>query len=113
MLMYLANNTCHDIAHVVHACDRYTHQPKKSHATTIKHILRYLKGTDDKAMLIRPNNSQELNCYIDSDSAGNYNSYPDQDPTSTKSRTGYVILYQGCPILWVSKMQTQYVLFPQ
>ena len=42
--------------------------------------------------------------------AGLYPVYPDQDPNSIKSRSGYVILYQGCPILWVSKMQTQFAL---
>ena len=108
--MYLANNSRPDIAHAVHACARFTHNPKKSHATAVKHILRYLKGTQDKGMLLRPNNLQELNCYVDSDFAGNYKSFPDQDPTSVKSRTGYVILYQGCPTLWVSKMQTQCAL---
>jgi hypothetical protein len=30
-----------------------------------------------------------------------------QDPVSVKSRTGYVILYRGSPLLWVSKLQTQ------
>ena len=110
MLMYLANNTRPDIAHAVHACARYTHYPKKSHATAVKHILRYLKGTCNKGMVIKPNHKEELDCYVDSDFAGLYPVYPDQDPNSTKSRTGYVILYQGCPILWVSKMQTQCAL---
>ena len=45
ILMYLANNTCPDIAHAVHACARYTYNPKKSHTTAVKHILRYLKAT--------------------------------------------------------------------
>ena len=110
MLMYLANNTRPDIAHAVHACARYTHFPKKSHATAVKHILRYLKGTSDKGMIIKPNDIQELNCYVDSDFAGAYAVYPDQDPNSTKSCTGYVMLYQRCPLLCVSKMQTQCAL---
>jgi len=110
MLMYLANNTRPDIAHAVHACARYTHNPKKSHATAVKHILRYLQGTKEKGMIIRPNHIHGLDCYVDSDFAGNYSTYPDQDPNSVKSRTGYVILYQDCPILWVSKMQTQCAL---
>ena len=110
MLMHLTNNTRLDIAHIVHACARYTHSPRKSHATAVKHILRYLKGTQNKGMILKPNNTQALNCYVDSDFAGNYQVYPDQDPTSTKSRTGYVIFYQGYPILWVSKMQTQCAL---
>ena len=45
MLMYLANNTRPDIAHAVHAFARYSHIPKQTHATTVKYILRYLKGT--------------------------------------------------------------------
>ena len=110
MLMYLANNTRPDIAHAVHACARYTHHPKKSHAGAVKHILRYLKGTMDKGMILDPSNKHELDCYVDSDFAGQYNQFNDQDPTSTKSRSGYVILYQGCATVWVSKMQTQCAL---
>ena len=110
MLMYLANNTRPDIAHAVHACARYTHNPKKSHATAVKHILRYLKGTMLNGIILNLNNTHELNCYVDSDFAGQYNQYHDQDQASIKSRTGYVIFYQGCPTLWVSKMQTQCAL---
>ena len=93
MLMYLSNNTRPDIAYSVHACARYTHYPKKTHATAVKHILRYLKGTSDKGMAIKPNHKEELDCYVDSDFAGLYPVYPDQDQNSTMSRTGYVILY--------------------
>ena len=107
MLMYLANNTRPDIAHAVHACARYTHKPKKVHATAIKYILRYLKGTMLGGIIVNPNNKHEINCFVDSDFAGQYNHFKDQDPISTKSRTGYVILYQGCPTLWISKIQTQ------
>ena len=110
MLIYLTNNTRPDIAHAVHACARYTYNPKKFHAIAVKHILRYLKGTHDKVLVIKPNNEQTLDCYVDSDFAGIYSHLTNQDPSSTKSRTGYVILYQGCPILWVSKMQTQCAL---
>jgi len=28
------------------------------------------------------------------------------DPSTAKSRSGYVILYAGCPIAWASKLQT-------
>ena len=85
MLMYLANNIRPDIVHAVHTCARYTYFPKKSHTTAVKYILRYLKGTSDKGMIIKPNDIQELNCYVDSDFVGAYAVYPDQDPSSTKS----------------------------
>jgi hypothetical protein len=32
------------------------------------------------------------------------------DPSTAKSRTGYVISYAGCPIIWASKLQTEVVL---
>jgi hypothetical protein len=32
------------------------------------------------------------------------------DPSTAKSRTGFVISYQGCPITWASKLQTEVVL---
>ncbi len=76
--MYLANNTLpYYIAHAVHACARYSHIPIQSHATAAKHILRYLKGTDTKGMVIKPNHVDTLECYVDSDFAGNYNVSPD------------------------------------
>ena len=63
-----------------------------------------------QGMILLPNSKHELDCFVDSDFAGNYKYFKDQDPSSTKSRTGYVIMYQGCPILWVSKLQTQCAL---
>jgi hypothetical protein len=33
-----------------------------------------------------------------------------QDTTCVKSRTGYVLTFAGCPILWVSKLQTEIAL---
>ena len=110
IMMYLANNTRPDIAYAVHACAGYTHHPKKSHAGAIKYILRYLKGTMDKGMILDPSNKHEIDCYVDRDFAGEYNPFHDQDPSSTTSRSGYVILYQGCPTVWVSKIQTQCTL---
>jgi hypothetical protein len=33
-----------------------------------------------------------------------------QDPSTAKSRTGYIIQYASCPLLWASKLQTQIAL---
>ena len=101
MLMYLVNNLRPDIAHTVYTCTRYTHNRKKSHATSVKHILKYLEWTYDKELVLKPNKKQALDYYVDSNLAENYCHYDYQDPTSTKYRTGYCILYQWCQILWV------------
>ena len=44
MLMYLANNIRPDIAHAVHACVRYSHNPKQSHATAVKQNFEISQG---------------------------------------------------------------------
>ena len=110
MLMYISANTRPDIAYAVHQAARFSHSPKDSHSTAVKRILRYLKRTQDKGLHLRPNNTHRVDCYVDADFAGNFAVEHPQNPESVKSRTGYIILYQGSPLLWVSKLQTQIAL---
>ena len=110
MLMYLAANALPDIAYAVHQAARFSHAPRQSHAIAVKRILWYLKSTEDKGMIMTPTEEHRVDCYVDSDFAGNFAVENAQDPVSVKSRTGYIILYRGSPLLWVSKMQTQVAL---
>ena len=110
MLMYLATNSRPDIAYSVHQCARFTHYPKASHAQGVKRILRYLKGTASKGMTMHPTDKYTVNCFVDADFAGLWGRENEQDPISVKSRTGFVIMFMGCPLLWVSKLQTQIAL---
>ena len=110
MLMYLAGNSRPDIAFAVNQAARFTHSPKQSHAVAVKRILRYLNGTTDKGMMLSPSSSLQVDCYVDADFAGLWGVEHDQDPVSVKSRTGYLIMFMGCPLLWVSKLQTQIAL---
>jgi hypothetical protein len=110
MLMYLAANTRPDIAFAVHQAARFSHAPKHSHSIAVKRILRYLKQTHDKGLIMTPTNELRVDCYVDSDFAGAFAVEHSQDPASVKSRTGYIIMYRGVPLLWVSKMQTQVAL---
>jgi hypothetical protein len=61
-------------------------------------------------MFISPQDSLRVDCYVDVDFAGLFTVEDKQDPVSVKSRTGYVILFKGAPLLWASKMQTQIAL---
>ena len=110
MLMYLSSNTRPDISYAVHQAARFSHAPKNSHAMAVKRILRYLKKTRDKGLVLSPGDKLTVDCYVDSDFGGLFASEDKQDPISVKSRTGYVILYRGSPLLWVSKLQTQIAL---
>ena len=110
MIGYLSGNTRPDILMATHQCARFNNNPKQSHENAIKRIVRYLRGTADKGIIFRPDKSKGIECYVDADFAGNWNSEDSQDPVSVYSRTGYVIKYANCPILWVSKLQSEVAL---
>jgi hypothetical protein len=104
---FLEKSTRPDIAYATHQCARFSIDPKDSHADAIKFIGRYLLGTKDKGLILKTDQDQQFECYVDCDFAGNW--HPDDamnDPSTAKSRTGYVIKYAGCPIIWASKLQT-------
>ena len=107
MLNYLAASTRPDILFAVHQCVRFAANPKLSHERALKRIVRYLKGTKDKGIILKPDPSKGVQCFVDADFAGGYANETKEDPISVFSRTGYVIFYLGCPLIWVSKLQTE------
>jgi hypothetical protein len=58
----------------------------------------------------KPESELKLDCYVDADFAGLYNVEDAQDPVCVKSRTGYVLTLGNCPLIWVSKLQTEVAL---
>ena len=110
MLLYLSTNTRPDIAFAVSQVARFTSAPKQSHAIAVKTIVRYLKGTRDYGTIIRPTGRLTLDLYVDADFCGLHKREPDHIPDSVRSRTGYVILLAGCPLIWKSQLQTEIAL---
>jgi hypothetical protein len=110
MLMYLCNTTRPDIAYAVMACARFSHDPREPHGKAVKRIVCYLKKTRDLGLVIRPTESHTLDCWADADFAGQYGKEDPQDPTSCRSRSGYVITLGGNPLVWSSKLQTEVAL---
>ena len=72
--------------------------------------MQYLKGTHNKGYILCPSEEKWLDCYVDTDFAGMWDTADSDDPSSVKSRTGYVIAFTNCPVLWVSKLQTEIAL---
>ena len=99
-----------DISYATHQCARFCSDPKESHAQAVKRIGRYLSGTKDKGLILNPNN-HSFDCYVDADFCGNWDRLnADVDPSTAKSRTGFVLMYGGCPLTWASKMQREVAL---
>jgi hypothetical protein len=111
MLNYLASSTRPDIAFAIHQCARFCVNPKRSHELAIHRIVRYLKSTSYKGYFLRPIISKStLDCYVDANFAGLWTPSTAHDPISVKSRTGYVIAFASCPLLWSFKLQSEVAL---
>ena len=109
-LNYLEKSTRPDIAFAVHQCARYSSDPKQSHSTAVRYIVRYLMITRDKGLILKPSQHSFV-CYVDADFQGGWDaSIAMTDSTTAKSRSAYIIMYGGCPIVWASKMQTDIAL---
>jgi hypothetical protein len=109
MLNYLCG-TRPELLFAVHQCARFGVDPKLSHERAIQRIIRYLKRTPKDGIILRPDTTRGLQCYVDADFAGSWSSADADDVSSVYSRTGYVIMYAGCPIIWVSNLQTEIAL---
>ncbi len=109
MLLYLGHSRP-DIAFATHQCTRYTFAPKQSHEDALKRIGQYLKGTLENGLILNPSDDLKIDCYPDTDFAGLWNHDEKQDPHCVCSQTDYVIYLSDCPVLWISKLQTEIAL---
>jgi hypothetical protein len=72
-----------DIAYTVLQLCLHVHTPREPHLTVLKRILRYLWGSLDYDLLLRPSSTSDLVVYTNSDWAG--------CPDMRRSTTGYVV----------------------
>ena len=110
MLLYLPTNTRPDIAYAVSQVACFGSNPKQSHASAIKMIVRYLAGTADRGTIFTPNDNFKIDCYIDADFVGLHGQESENNPLSARSRTGYILFFCGCPLLWKSQLQSETAL---
>jgi hypothetical protein len=111
-LLYLEKASRPDISAAVHMLARHCNDPRKDHGRMLKWLVGYLRATRDKGIIYKANSNASFECYVDAGFAGDFTSEVDlsDDPASARSRTGYIIQYHGCPVLWASKLQTEVAL---
>ena len=105
-LNYLQAMTRPDLSYSLHECARFCNSPKLSHEQGLKRICRYLHGTQHKTLIFKRDLQQGFKCYIDADWVGNWLKSDPTSPAGILSRSGFLIKYANCPILWGSKMQS-------
>jgi hypothetical protein len=86
-----------DITFAVGVCARYQAEPKVSHLTQVKRILKYVSGTSDYGMLYTHSDNAMLIGYCDADWAGSAD--------DRKSTSGGCFFLGNNLISWFSKKQ--------
>ena len=109
MLLHLSGHTRPDITFAVSQCARFTHSPTRLHEEALRRIGLYLKQTKTEGLILEPDitNGLKLDCYVDADFVSQWGYEDKNDPSCMKSRTGFIIFMSGCPIFWVSKLQSE------
>jgi hypothetical protein len=109
-LNFLEKSTRPDIAYAVHQCARFSEHPKVEHTKAVKAIGRYLMQSQDRGLIFKPQD-KAIECFADADFAGSWcPENAERDESTARSRTGYLLKYANCPIVWASKMQTEVAL---
>ena len=109
-LNFLEKSTRPDISFAVHQCARFCENPRAIHGKAVKHIARYLAATKKKGIILNPDETQSFQVFADADFAGNFNKLDHPNRDMARSRTGFAVIYAGCPILWQSKLQSEIAL---
>ncbi|KAM1482299.1 hypothetical protein ACFXTO_034627 [Malus domestica] len=86
-----------DIAYAVSLISQFMHSPTSIHWEMVKSLLRYLKGSVGRGILIKKNDSTHIMGYIDANWAGN--------ALDRKSTTGFCTFIGGNLVTWKSKKQ--------
>ena len=110
MLTYLQETSRPEISLAVHQGASFTNDPKFFHERAIHRIARYLKDTRNKGIIYDPNAKNGVECYVDADFAGGWDKADSGNPEAFLPRTGYVLMYENCPVMWCNKLQTENAL---
>ena len=111
MIIYLSCHTFPDIAIDVNYCARYMFSTNRSHELSLKRLVGYLKNTQEPGLVLYPNSYIfKVYAYPDADFSGMYGHEKHYDPTCANSCTSLIIIFSDCPILEISKLQTETAL---
>ncbi|GJU18171.1 hypothetical protein Tco_1146137 [Tanacetum coccineum] len=103
-IMYVVRSTRPDVAFSQNLTSRYQQNPGKSHWTTIKNILKYLRNTKDMFLVYGDDSTTKLSVTYYTDASW------ETDRDDLRSQTGYVFMMNGGAVDWKSSKQSTTVM---
>ena len=102
-LIYLTHTTRPVIMYATHQLAKYSSNPHKPHGDAALYLVQYLKKSCDLGIRFQPDPNKGFKCYCHADFSGLWNKqFARHDPSTAKSRSGWIVFYAGCPIIWAS-----------
>ncbi|XP_046642277.1 secreted RxLR effector protein 161-like [Daphnia pulicaria] len=99
-LLYPMLSERSDINFAIIKVAQFVSQPDRSHWTTVKRIVSYLKGTTTFGIRFGDTNDVLLKAFSYADYAG--------DLDTRRSITGYILLLNGGPVAWGSAVKNAF-----
>lgn len=97
-MIYLTTCTRPDLSWIVSNLSQYLSEPNEQHWSTVKHVMRYLKGTTDHELCYRKSEEKlKLVAYSDADWAS--------DPNDSTTGYCFSLTRNGPLVSWKSRKQ--------
>ena len=110
MLTCLFSSSRPEIGMAVRQCARFSVDLWLTHERAVMRIGKYLLETRDRRIRFKPDKSRGVECFVNAHFAESWTKEDSGNPANVLSRTGYVIFYYGCPVVYCSKLQTEITL---
>ena len=108
MILYLSVHNRPDIYFAVNFCARYMFIPQRYRELELKRLAQYLENTQDHGLVLDKNyDILKVDVCPDAEFAGMYWLKKHDDPACANSHTGFIIKSADCPVLCISKLQTE------
>ena len=110
-LNFLNNSTCVDISYATHQVDLFFEDTLSPCVEAVDHLVKYICNSRDEGLILGPKSNKSFELFSKANFVGNwYRPTAYDDPIYAKYCSGYVITYEGCPITWISCLQTTVAL---
>ena len=111
MILCVLGHSRPGIEYTVNCCAWYMFNPRVSHKKTLKWSGRYRKATRDRELTVKHTRKWKVDAYPDAIFFPElYGHEKPSDPICIKRQTRFLMKILDCPVVWISKLQSETVL---